>query len=72
GDIVVFHSDGIGDAQDAEGKFFGYQSLAKLITDYAQLSADGLADRILEEADRFSGGVHPSDDRTLVVLKVQA
>jgi phosphoserine phosphatase RsbU/P len=72
GDIVVFHSDGIGDAQDAEGKFFGHQSLAKLITDYAQLSADGLADRILEETDRFSGGVHPSDDRTLVVLKVQA
>ncbi len=72
GDIVVFHSDGIGDAQDAEGKFFGHQAIAQLITDYAQLSADGLADRILEETDRFSGGVHPSDDRTLVVLKVQA
>ena len=71
GDIVVFHSDGIGDAQDAEGKFFGHQAIAKLITDNAQLPADGLADRILEEADRFSGGVHPADDRTLVVLKVQ-
>jgi serine phosphatase RsbU (regulator of sigma subunit) len=34
------------------------------------LSADGIADRILEEVDRFSGGRHPFDDRTLVVLKV--
>jgi phosphoserine phosphatase RsbU/P len=72
GDIVVFHSDGIGDAQNADGKFFGHPAIAKIITEYAQLSADGLADRILEETDRFSGGVHPADDRTLVVLKVQA
>jgi sigma-B regulation protein RsbU (phosphoserine phosphatase) len=71
GDIVVFHSDGIGDAQNATGEFFGHERLAQLITANQRLPADGIADRILEEADRFSGGIHPTDDRTLVVLKVQ-
>jgi len=71
GDIAVFHSDGISDAQSKDGKFFGHEALAKLIVDSQHLPADGIADRILEEADSFAGGAHPSDDRTLVVLKVQ-
>src|SRR3984893_5252893 len=70
GDIVVFHSDGIGDAQNATGEFFGHERLARLITGNQQLPADGIADRLLEEADRFTGGIHPTDDRTLVVVKV--
>ncbi len=70
GDIVVLFSDGIGDAQNATGDFFGHAGLTKLILANYQLSSDGLADRILEEIDRFSGGRHPTDDRTLVVLKV--
>ncbi len=70
GDIVVFYSDGVGDAQNANGEFFGYTGLAKLIVAHHALSADAIADRILEEIDRFSGGQHPTDDRTLVILKV--
>jgi sigma-B regulation protein RsbU (phosphoserine phosphatase) len=71
GDIIVFHSDGIGDAQNAKQEFFGHDSLTKLVFENQHLGADGIADRILEEADNFSGGIHPADDRTLVVLKVQ-
>jgi sigma-B regulation protein RsbU (phosphoserine phosphatase) len=70
GDVVVFHSDGVGDTQNSEGEFFGDDRVANLITQNQQLPADGIADRILEEVDRFSGGRHPFDDRTLVVLKV--
>jgi sigma-B regulation protein RsbU (phosphoserine phosphatase) len=71
GDIVVFYSDGIGDAQNRAGEFFGTARVAKMVVENPGLPADGLADRILVEADHFSGGQHPSDDRTLVVLKVQ-
>lgn len=71
GDIVVFHSDGIGDTQDSAAEFFGHERVAKIIVEKHQLSADGIADYILEEVDRFSGGQHPFDDRTLVVLKVR-
>jgi len=70
-DVVVFYSDGIVDAQSRNGEFFGAGRLAKLVRESTALSADGLADKILEEADLFSGGVHPADDRTLLVLKVR-
>jgi sigma-B regulation protein RsbU (phosphoserine phosphatase) len=71
GDVVVFHSDGIGDTQNPTGEFFGHDRVCKLIAEHHDFTPDGLADRILEELDRFSGGAHPADDRTLVVLKVK-
>ena len=71
GDVVVFHSDGIGDTQNSIGSFFGHARLAQIIAANHQLSADAIADHILEEVDAFSGGQHPFDDRTLVVLKVK-
>jgi phosphoserine phosphatase RsbU/P len=71
GDIVVFHSDGIGDAQASSGEFFGHGRVGDIVAANATASADGIADKILEAADKFSGGVHPLDDRTLVVLKVE-
>jgi sigma-B regulation protein RsbU (phosphoserine phosphatase) len=71
GDIVVFHSDGIGDTQSPAGEFFGHDRLQNLIFKNRELSADHLADRVLEEVDRFSEGRHAFDDRTLVVLKVK-
>ena len=71
GDILVFHSDGIGDTQNSAGEFFGDDPVARIISENSGLSADGVADRILEAVDEFSGGAHPADDRTLVVLKVK-
>jgi sigma-B regulation protein RsbU (phosphoserine phosphatase) len=70
GDVVVFFSDGVGDAQNATGEFFGNAGLIRLVTENHDKSADAIADSILEEVDRFSGGQHPADDRTLVVVKV--
>src|SRR6202167_1436513 len=69
-DIIIFYSDGVGDAQNRAGEFFGTARVSTLVNENPGLSSDGLADRILEEADTFSGGQHPADDRTLVVLKV--
>jgi sigma-B regulation protein RsbU (phosphoserine phosphatase) len=71
GDVIVFHSDGIGDTQGPAGEFFGHDRICRLIAGHHDLPANELADKILEEVDRFSGGQHPSDDRTLVVLKVK-
>ena len=71
GDILVFYSDGIGDTQNPAGEFFGYERLGDLIVKKQTASADQIADHILEEVHNFSGGQHPADDRTLVVLKVK-
>jgi sigma-B regulation protein RsbU (phosphoserine phosphatase) len=71
GDVIVFHSDGIGDTMNEASEFFGHDRVCKLIAQHHKLSANLIADKILEEVDRFSNGAHPPDDRTLVVLKVQ-
>ncbi|MDE3109424.1 MAG: PP2C family protein-serine/threonine phosphatase, partial [Acidobacteriota bacterium] len=71
GEIVLFYSDGIGDAQAAGGEFFGAARLGEIVRASPTASADGIADKILEAADAFSGGKHPVDDRTLVVLKCE-
>jgi serine phosphatase RsbU (regulator of sigma subunit) len=72
GDIVVFYSDGIGDTQNpTTSEFYGHDRLGALISENHKLSADGIADRILEAVDTFSDGRHAFDDRTLVVLKVK-
>jgi len=70
GDVIVFYSDGIADAQATGGEFFGGSRVEALVAQNHEGTADGIADRILEEADAFSGGRHPADDRTLVVLRV--
>ena len=71
GDVIVLYSDGIGDAQNSTGEFFGHKRVVSILTEHAALTPDGIADHMLEEVDRFSGGQHPADDRTLVVLKVR-
>jgi phosphoserine phosphatase RsbU/P len=71
GDILVFHSDGIGDTQNSAGEFFGHERIAKIISDHREKRAGEIANEILELVDAYSGGRHAFDDRTLVVLKVQ-
>ncbi|MFZ0334395.1 MAG: GAF domain-containing SpoIIE family protein phosphatase [Candidatus Acidiferrales bacterium] len=70
GDTVVLYSDGVTDVQNAEGQFYGWQRLRDAVSAHAELSAGELADFFLADVDQFSGGAHPFDDRTLVVLKV--
>jgi phosphoserine phosphatase RsbU/P len=70
GDIFVMYSDGLTDTQDSQGKFYGWQRLCQTTSASAELSASEIADRLLADVDHFSGGAHPFDDRTLVVLKV--
>jgi sigma-B regulation protein RsbU (phosphoserine phosphatase) len=71
GDIVIFHSDGIAEAMNSEGQFFGTERLRKLVETHHQLTATQLSDLILREVDWFSQSAPLSDDRTLVVLKVR-
>ena len=56
GDILVFHSDGLSEATDPEGTFFGIPRIASLIEQNAALSAGELADRLLAEVQEFTRG----------------
>ncbi|HXT73561.1 MAG TPA: GAF domain-containing SpoIIE family protein phosphatase [Candidatus Angelobacter sp.] len=70
GDIVVLYSDGVTDTQNSGAQFYGWQRLSAAVFSQAALSSAEIADHLLANVDEFSGGRHPFDDRTLVVLKV--
>lgn len=63
GDRIFLWSDGIVEAENNEGVFFGEERLEALFND---TGSDTLFDTILAEVDRFSSGAGHSDDITLL------
>ncbi|HEY8714867.1 MAG TPA: GAF domain-containing SpoIIE family protein phosphatase [Candidatus Acidoferrum sp.] len=72
GDVVVFASDGILEAEDSEKEEFGAERLHALLSEVkADETALTVADRILGATDAYTGvDQTPHDDRTLIVLRV--
>ena len=70
GDSVVFFSDGIVDAQNAEGEMFGNDRLIATVKKNQHKSASKLAESILNDVGRFQGKRDRFDDETVVVLRV--
>jgi phosphoserine phosphatase RsbU/P len=70
GDSVVFFSDGIVDALNAEGEMFGNERLIATVKKNHHKSASRLAECILTDVGRFQGKRDRFDDETVVVLRV--
>ncbi len=71
GDVVVFTSDGIDECLDQEGRPFGHERVRRTLRSLAAGSAKEIADGLLAATDRhLCGQCEPSDDRTVVVLRV--
>jgi phosphoserine phosphatase RsbU/P len=71
GDILLFFSDGLTEAANREGKFFGTHRLQELLAANAHMNSSELADILLAEVEAFTEGGPITDDRTLVVMKVK-
>jgi sigma-B regulation protein RsbU (phosphoserine phosphatase) len=72
GDMLVFFSDGIVDAANADGDMFGSERLARVLRDQpdACSSAQCAVQAILKAVEEFQDGVAHFDDETLVILRV--
>jgi sigma-B regulation protein RsbU (phosphoserine phosphatase) len=70
GDLLVFFTDGISEAMNAESDFFGEPRLADLIEQHAHLPFDELRERILREIDAFVGAAPQHDDMTMLLLRM--
>ncbi|WP_263384761.1 GAF domain-containing protein [Granulicella arctica] len=72
GDLVVFFSDGIVDANDAKAEMFGSDRLCTLLQHHptATDSSEAAVDAILDAVALFQGGTEHFDDETVVVLRV--
>jgi serine phosphatase RsbU (regulator of sigma subunit) len=68
GDVLVLYTDGVPDAQNAEGNFFKEESLVNVIKENLGSSAEALQRSILDSVYEFVGDAPPFDDITLMVL----
>ncbi len=71
GDVVVFVSDGILDADNDAGEMYGEERLTKLLCAHRDLTAAEIAKAILSDVTRFQGGRDRFDDETIIVLRVR-
>jgi sigma-B regulation protein RsbU (phosphoserine phosphatase) len=71
GDVVIFVSDGILDAENAEEEMYGSERLSGLLCSQRENSAHEIADAILADVSRFQGSHDRFDDETIIVLKVR-
>lgn len=69
GDVVVLYSDGVTEACNGDGAFFGEDRLYALLPSLRGLSSEALGRRIIAEVDRFMGDARVSDDLSLVILE---
>lgn len=72
GDVLVFFSDGIVDAENAEGEMFGTERLQKVLRDNQAVcqTAQSTVEAIVAAVEAFQTGTAHFDDETLVVLRV--
>jgi sigma-B regulation protein RsbU (phosphoserine phosphatase) len=70
GDVFLFFSDGIPDAQDEAGGVFGMKRLARVLESHCKEAASEIVDAVFAEVNRFVGSVEAFDDQTVAVLKI--
>jgi len=69
GDAIVYLSDGIVEAQDANGEPFGFDQLEGLLARSVDRSPSTIRDQILEAVARHCGTRPADDDRTVMILR---
>ncbi len=70
GDVLLLYTDGIIEAEDHNGEFFGMERLGNLIQEGSHLHPQELIDNVMDQVRIFTGLRHFNDDITLVIMKV--
>ncbi len=69
GDVLVLYTDGVIEALNAGGEFFGDERLREVLAAVDGLSAAAVRDRIVENVRSFTGAEGLADDLTVVVVR---
>ena len=68
-DTLFCCTDGVTEATDGAGNFFGDKRLATLLAAEARRDAAALTRRVIEEVERFAGDGAQADDVTVLALR---
>jgi sigma-B regulation protein RsbU (phosphoserine phosphatase) len=69
GDVIVYYTDGLTDAENPNKENFGEARLCLAVEEAAATSAADILQHILKSVDQFAQGVVPFDDLTLMVVR---
>lgn len=69
GEVFIVYSDGVTEAMNEAGQFFGKEMLTNTIKKYHDRPADKLGEAIIKQVEIFAGDAPRSDDLSLIILK---
>ena len=68
-DFMIIYSDGLTEAKNESGDFFGETKLIELLTNRQSMTSQHLGEMILSVVDSFMGKFPAHDDLTLAIVK---
>jgi sigma-B regulation protein RsbU (phosphoserine phosphatase) len=71
GDTLLFHSDGLSESFNQEGEVFGESRIKSLFNKTARQEPEQIIKQLTEASTEWLGNSQPSDDMTLVVIKIK-
>lgn len=69
GDILLLFTDGVVEATDSRGRFYGDARLRSVLKRSSKLSADKIIKTLSDDLLKFGEGSDPHDDMTAIVIK---
>lgn len=67
---VLYFTDGITEARNKQGDFFGNERVIEMFKENKHLSPKDFIDKLIKELDEYSEGSTSKDDRTVIVLEI--
>jgi sigma-B regulation protein RsbU (phosphoserine phosphatase) len=71
GDKVLLYSDGLSEAESADGEFFDRKGLGETLNAHASMGSSGMHAKLVEAVEDFTEGAELGDDITMLVLEYQ-
>jgi sigma-B regulation protein RsbU (phosphoserine phosphatase) len=68
-DAVVLYTDGVSEAQNLAGEFFGLERIGRDVAGHRHEDATTITEALLRAVRDFAGGAAQSDDITLMTLR---
>lgn len=69
GDVIVYYTDGVTEAEDVDGRAYGEDRMIELVAANAKRSAQELLSVLVSDVNKFCEGAPPFDDMTLVIVR---
>ena len=70
GDRLYLYTDGVTEARDKDGGFFGVEALETLLTEHLSDNAEDLNKAVIDTIERFAEGAEQADDITMLTLQI--